>query len=99
MLQPVMECPARGLNKLKLYRSLGLLLYDNRAVTYTPADNNVADADLHYVTTAQFAVDSEIEQGAISEPSVLIEKEADGPDLLWFKGTLGAANSTVIPRP
>lgn len=99
MLQPFMECSARGLNKLKLYRSLGLLLYDNRAITYTATDNDVADANLHHVTTAQFAVDSEIEQSAISEPSMLIEKEADGPDVLWFEGTLGAANTTVVPGP
>ncbi len=50
------------LGYLKLRRLPGLLLHDGRAVPGRGVDDELADAQLHEVTTAQLAVDGKVEQ-------------------------------------
>ena len=56
--------------------------------------------DLHFddVTSAQFAIDRQIEQRTIAQASMLIEKEADCPHVARFQRTLRANHIACIPR-
>jgi hypothetical protein len=67
------------LRDLELDRSAGFLLNDRGTVLHTTADAEVAGAELHEITAAQLAVDSEIEQRKIACPLFKLEPDADGP--------------------
>jgi len=54
------------------------------------ATHHVADLDFHKVAAAQFAVDRKIEQRAIPQTFVFIEKEADSPNVARFERPLRA---------
>jgi hypothetical protein len=66
-------------------------LYDNGSNPDASARDDVANAHLDQVATAQLAVDREIKERTV-------EPEADRPNLLWFERALGAQHSTFIPR-
>ena len=57
---------SRLFGNLKLDRPLGLLLHDNRTRSDPTALDNIMDAERNNIATAQFAVDSEIEQRKLS---------------------------------
>lgn len=66
-------------------------------MTAAPARDHVTDAHLNHVTTAQLANDSKVEKGAVTTSSVLIEPEADSPDLLLLERALGTNQSAFVP--
>ena len=53
------------------------------------AKNDVTNPNLQNVATAQLAVDREIKKRPITQSAVLVEEEANGPNLPWFEGALG----------
>jgi hypothetical protein len=76
----------------------GLLLDDSSPRTDFSIANNVVDPDFHQVATAQFAVDSQIKKRSISNPPVLIKKEARCPNLTRFERSLCANLASSMPR-
>jgi hypothetical protein len=62
-----------------------------------PASNQIADLDLHDITSALLAVDRQIEERAVSKPLTLIEEEPYGPDLTGFQGPFCADVAPGIP--
>jgi hypothetical protein len=63
-------------------RPPSFLLHHDRPCPDLATADEVADADLYYVTPAPLAVDGKIEQRPIAEPTLVTEPEADSPDLL-----------------
>ncbi|MBD2751201.1 hypothetical protein IC232_31710 [Microvirga sp. BT688] len=53
--------------------------------TDQPATAEIVDPDLHDVSAPQLAVDRQIEQRSVSDPSLPVKTEADGPDVLRFE--------------
>jgi hypothetical protein len=51
------------------------------------AGSHVIDADCHHITTAELAVDREIEQGKVSNALLQVEAGSDGPDMNAFIST------------
>jgi hypothetical protein len=92
------QCFSGWLDQLELHGPLCLLLHHNGPVRDAPASYDVTDTHLHHVTSAQLAVDGEVEEFPVSEASVLIKPEADAPDLLWFQRPPGADHAAFIPR-
>ncbi len=76
--------------QLELHRLPCLLLHDGRAVPSRGVDDELADAQPDEVTTAQLAINSEIEQGQVADPALALEVEANGPDLFRLEGRLGS---------
>ncbi len=62
-----------------------------------PSNNNVADAQLHHVATAQLAVDCYIEHRSVASALHMLQMEADLPNLLRLERTLWANRATDIP--
>lgn len=50
------------------------------------------------VATAQFAIDSKVEQRPVAQPPVLVEPEANRPNPLLFKGALGVQQSSLVHK-
>jgi hypothetical protein len=48
----------------------------------TASADEITDAKLDQIATAQLAVDGKVEQCAVSEASLSVEPEPDGPHLL-----------------
>jgi hypothetical protein len=71
--QPCQQARARWLEQFELNRSAGLLLNDHCAVPDLAATHQVADRDRNHIAAAQFAVDGEIEQGAIPQTALVLE--------------------------
>jgi hypothetical protein len=76
----------------------------NPAASGVPGADSVAtgegaDPDLDDVAAAQPTVDRQIEHRSVSDPSLTVEPEADGPDLLRFERALRAELSACGPRP
>jgi len=83
-------------------RPVFLLDGDDAAPNIVIADN-VADFDLDQIAAAQLAVDRQVKKGTISNPPILIQKEAYGPDLariqrLFFTPALRPAFHTGRSR-
>jgi hypothetical protein len=80
-----------------LHRPIGLLLDDDRSVANILPGDNVANLDLHQIAAAELAVDGKIKERLVSQPALAIEMEADRPDLLLSKRTLGPHVLTSVP--
>jgi hypothetical protein len=59
--------------------------------------DEITDTNLDHVAPAQLAVDGEVEQCPITKSSLVIEPEANGPDLLWLQGSLCTYDPTGVP--
>ena len=97
-LEPSEQGLAGRLDKLELHGSFRLLLHHDRAIPNATAGNDVANADLDHIATAQLAVDREVEKRSIPQAPVLVKPEANGPNLLRFKCALCAKHASLVPR-
>ena len=97
--KPSKDARAGRFKKLELDGSASFTLDDDRAGANPAATDEVADPDLDDVAAAQLAVDREVEHRSVSDPSLAVEPEADGPDLLRFERALCAELPTCVPRP
>jgi uncharacterized protein (DUF1778 family) len=96
--EPGEQCLACLGHQLELHRSVGLLLNDSCARSQRSSCDDVADLHLDDVATAQLAVDREVEQRPVAQSSMLIEKEADCPNVARLQRPLGANHIARIPR-
>lgn len=76
-LQPGKLSFPGGVEQLELDGQFRLLSHDDSSIWDAPSQYVVADAHLDHVIAAQLAVDSKFEQSPVTQPSVLIEPEAD----------------------
>jgi hypothetical protein len=74
-LVPSEQGLARLLENLELRRSFGFLLHYDGTITNPAAGNNVADADLDDIATAQLAIDREVKERSVRKTSVLAKIE------------------------
>jgi hypothetical protein len=77
--------------------ALGLLLYDHRTVSHATPSDEVADANPDEIAAAKFAVDGKVEQGSVAKSMLLIQHEADGPDLLRLQRPFCTELSPCVP--
>ena len=73
------------------------MLNDGRAVPGCGVVAELADAQLHEVTAALLAIDSEVEQGQVADPALTLKVEANGSDLLGLEGRLGTDKGSLVP--
>ena len=83
--EPSQNTASTWFKKFELNWLASLLLDDDCARPDPAAADQVADLDLHDVTTAQFAIYSQVEQRAIAQPMFAVEPESDSPNLLRFQ--------------
>lgn len=83
--EPFEQAGASIVHQLKLDWPAGLLLYNCGPGPNFSIANDVTDPDLHQVAAAQLAIDGEIEESPIPNPSVLIKKKAYCPDLAGLR--------------
>jgi hypothetical protein len=88
---------ASGFEELELNGSAGLLLNDDRACANPATADEIADLDFNYVASPELTVDREIEHRAVSKPSLSIQPEPDGPDLLWLQRAFAAKLPARVP--
>jgi hypothetical protein len=96
--KPREDAGASGLKKLELNGAASLPLDDDCSGPNPTTADEVADPNLDDVTAAQLAVDREVKHGAVSDPSLAVKPEADGPDLLRFERALRAELPTCVPH-
>jgi hypothetical protein len=92
LVGPQAGCRNPGADRLSgLLRQLepdwltGLALNHRRSGEDTTGAGDIPDAEVHEITSAQLAVDGEIEQGEIPNPLGDLQPDADGPGLLEFE--------------
>ena len=78
------------LGDLESYRLAGLLLADRCALDGVSMRSNVLEFESDDIATAQFAIDSEIEQRQVALTICQLELGADRPDVLWPQRRLGS---------
>ena len=89
----------RVLGNLKLDRSLGLLLHDDRTGSHPTAMDHIVNMEPDQITPAQLAVDSEVEHGEFPDATAQLQHNPDGPDLLQLQRGLLAEQFALVPRP
>ena len=89
---------ARLLGDLKLDRTLGLLLHDNRAGGDPTALDHIVNMEPDQVAPAQLAVDGEVEQREFPGSMIQLQPNPDGPDLLQLQRRLLAEQLAFVPR-
>jgi hypothetical protein len=95
--EPCQDARPSWLQQLELDGALGLLLNDLCTVSYATPSNEVADANLHEIAPAKFAVDGKVEQGSVAKSMLLIQHEADRPDLLRLQRPFCTELSACVP--
>ena len=88
----------RLLGDLKLHRSLGLLLHDDRRGSDPTALDHIVDAKPDQIAPAQLAVDGEVEQREFPGSMIQLQSNPDGPDLLQLQWGLLAEQLALVPR-
>src|SRR5579864_3696839 len=83
---------------LELHRTLCLLLQNDRPCSDSIAVAQVAHAQLHQVAGAQFAVDTQVEECEVPQPSLHLQADPNGPDLSELERHLLADELTLVPR-
>ena len=73
LLQPGQDTRPRRFEKLELDGSTRLLLYHHRPRADTATADEVSDANLHDIATAQLAVEGKVEQRTVPEASLSVE--------------------------
>jgi hypothetical protein len=73
------------LGQLELDGVTSLLLDDHGSLFHRVTREDVADPQSHEITAAQFAVDSEIEQGQITPFALDLKPSANRPDFPWLQ--------------
>ena len=83
--------------QLELHGTFRLLLDDHRPRSDLTAADQIADLHADDVATAKLAVDREVEQRAVANPSMLVQKEPDLPYLPRLQSSLCAYRPSSIP--
>jgi hypothetical protein len=78
--------------------AFGLLLNHDGTITDAAAGNYIANPHLDHVTATQFAVCGEVEQRSVAQSPMLVEPEANSPDLLLLQRPLRADKPTFVPK-
>src|SRR5215475_15135847 len=83
--------------QLELDRPPRLALPDSRALDSVTGWGDILDFERHHVTTAQLAVDREIEHGEVSDATLNHQPRPDGPDVLCPQRGLGSDQLALVP--
>ena len=89
---------SRLVSNFKLNWPFGLPLHDDRSSRHLAAKRDIPDPDSDQVAGSQLAVDGEIEQREITNPSSDLQADPDGPDLVSFQRRLLAGYLALVPR-
>ena len=90
--QVVINCLPGLFGDLESYRLAGLLLPDRCALNGVSMRSNVLELESDDITTAQFAIDSEIEQRQVALAVCHLKLSADRPDVLRPQRRLAPVN-------
>jgi hypothetical protein len=82
--QPGKQASSCIRQQLELDRPISLLLHDDCSGANLPANYQVADLYLNHVAATQLAVDRQVKQRPITQPTMLVKEKADGPNLPRF---------------
>ena len=82
---------------LELDRPTCLLLNDDGTGAYLPANDQVTDFDPDHVAATQLAIDSQVEQRPITQPTMLVKEEADSPNLSRLQRPLRTDFPSNVP--
>jgi hypothetical protein len=88
----------RLLRDLKLHRSPGLLLHNNRPGGDVTALDHIMNAKADQIAPAQLAVDGEVEQREFPGPMIQLQSNPNGPDLLQLQWRLLAEQLVFVPQ-
>ena len=88
LLDPLLHSLAGRLRDLELHRALRLVLHHHGAGCNLVAVADVPDLETDKVTTAQLAVDSQVEESKLAHPALHLEADSKCPDILEFERRL-----------
>ncbi|MCK1495246.1 hypothetical protein IVB14_33775 [Bradyrhizobium sp. 180] len=94
----VIEGLAGRLGKLEFDGTTGLLLADTGSIGRIAAGCDIIDFEGDNVATTKFAIDSDVEQRQIANPTFDLELCSNGPDVLGTEWRLRANDLSLIPR-
>jgi hypothetical protein len=80
-----------------LHRALRLVLHYHGAGCHLVAVADVPDLEADKVTTAQFAVDSQVEEGKLAHPAFHLEADSKCPDVLESEWRLLTNDLALVP--
>jgi hypothetical protein len=96
-MQVLVEGLSRLIRELKPHRQASLPLAHSCAIERVAIRRHVLDANSYDVTTAQFAVDRQVEQREIPFETLDLQLGSDRPHMARPQWRLGADELTLIP--
>ena len=97
--EPSLHAQATGLKKFTLNGPARRLLDHDRARPGSPAADEIADLDLHYVAPAQLAIYRQVKHCAVTRLLFAVESKSDRPYLLRLQCAFRALYPARVPRP
>jgi hypothetical protein len=79
--QPGKQARSCVCQQLELDGPTGLLLNDDCTCANLSANHQVTDFHPNHVAATQLAIDRQIEQRPITQPTMLVKEKTDGPNL------------------
>lgn len=98
LLDPRLQRIPGGLGDLELNRALGLVLHDDGARRHLVTMAHVPYPEGDEIAAAQFAVDTQVEEGEFADPPRHLESHAKCPDILEFERRLLPNDLAFVPR-
>ena len=96
-LQPGKQARTNICRQLELYRPTGLLPDDDRPGSDLSTGNHISDLNFNEIAATQLAVEGEIEKRTVAKSTFAIKEEANSPNLLLCKRSLGTDHFPGIP--
>src|SRR2546426_8446584 len=97
LVDPGCDCGSGRFRQVKLHWPLGLSLHDHRSGQNLVAVRDIANTQIDEITTAQLAVDCEVEHRQVSNLLAVLEVDSDCPDILWLEWRLLPDQLAFVP--
>jgi hypothetical protein len=97
--QPVLKAGSGSVEQFELNWPVRLLLHDRRPCPHPATTDEFANPNFHDVAAAQLAIDGEVEQSTVTQPSFPFKPEPYRPYLLRLQRAFRPHHMAGVPRP
>jgi hypothetical protein len=97
--QPVPEAGSGSVEQFELNWPVRLLLHDRRPCPHPATTDEFANPNFRDVAAAQLAIDGEVEQSTVTQPSFPFKPEPYRPYLLRLQRVFSPHHMAGVPRP
>lgn len=98
LLDPCLQSVSGSGRDLELNWALGLVLHDDGSGGHLVTMRHITHFERNQVSSAKLAVDAEVEECELTDPTFHLKTYSQGPDVLHLEGSLLPDDLILVPR-